>query len=49
MEEKITEYRALLIDENNKKFNGVAIFEEDGFRKKKQIEWQIEGVFKSLL
>ena len=30
MEEKITEYRALLIDENNKKFNGVAIFEEDG-------------------
>ena len=30
MEENITEYRALLIDENNKKFNGVAIFEEDG-------------------
>ena len=30
MEKKITEYRALLIDENNKKFNGVAIFEEDG-------------------
>lgn len=29
MEKKITEYRALLIDENNKKFNGVAIFEED--------------------
>ncbi len=30
MEKKITEYRALLIDENNKKFNGVAVFEEDG-------------------
>lgn len=30
MEKKIKEYRALLIDGNNKKFNGVAIFEEDG-------------------
>lgn len=30
MEKKVTEYKALLIDENNKKFNGVAIFEDDG-------------------
>ena len=28
--ENINECRALLIDENNKKFNGIAIFEEDG-------------------
>ena len=28
--DKTTECRALLIDENNKKCNGIAIFEEDG-------------------
>ena len=30
MKKEITEYKALLIDEDNNKFNGVAIFEEDG-------------------
>lgn len=29
MEKKIDEYRALLIDGDNKKFNGIAVFEED--------------------
>ena len=48
MEENITEYRALLIDENNKKFNGVAIFEEDGLvlEKRSRLNGKVKDAFK---